>query len=377
MLPHPEDPYLVVFEGLDTLSATELLDHQWPTFSQDVKSRYSFFATHNSGVFFFSLDPWVQSLEKELQNSEKLGAPLRIDVIKNGPGTLRERILSFNQEWDAASDCVSPATACLNFQDSDLGYFLLTSAGGHPTAATLDEPYQPYDKPVPTFDDDEGDSFVPDMNLLNLGPARSIYHPPDAFYAPSSLPRFIDTHVENRHRRTMKEEVRLSTVNLDLMTQAHRLLSQETHRLGIAASDLFRRCERLQDELRDQINRANEVAQRIEKVAGEDADPYLDSIRGRRSPSLDDRLEDARSRQGELAGRYEALRKKFSGVGGKNLSEKEQLWSAEVDKMHDSVAPPPAEHEEDEELASELWHRCREVSCSVASFSLPVRLTLR
>lgn len=307
----------------------------------------------------------MQSLEKELQNSEKLGAPLRIEIIKNGPGTLRERILSFDQDRDSASDSVSSATACLNFQDPDLGYFLLTSVGGQPEAATLDEPYQPYDKPVSTFDDDERENYMPDMNLLNLGPARSIYHPPDAFYAESSLPRFLETHVESRHRRTMKEEVRLSTVTLDLMTQAHRVLSQETHRLGLAASDLFRRCERLQDELRDQIDRANEVAQRTEKVAGEDADPYLDSVRGRRSPSLDDRLERARSRQGELASRYEALRKKFSSVGGKTLSEKERLWIAEVERTDESVAPPPAEHEEDEELASELWHRCREVSCSI------------
>lgn len=367
MLPAPKDPYLVVYEGLDTLSPVEQLDQQWPTFSEDVNSRYSFFATHNSGVFFFSLDPWVQILEKELQNSEKLGAPLRIDVIKNGPGTLREQILSFDQDRDSALDSISPATACLNFQDSDLGYFLLTSVGGQPEAATLDKPYQPYEKPMPTLDDDDGEDFMPDMNLLKLGPARSIYHPPDAFYAESSLPRFIDTHVESRHRRMMKEEVRLSTVTLDLMTQAHRVLSQETHQLGLAASDLFRRCERLQDELRDQINRANEVAQRIEKVAGEDADPYLDSIRGRRSPSLDDRLQTARSRQGELAGRYEALRKKFGSVGGKTLSEKEQLWIAEVGRTQENVAPPSAEHEEDAELASELWHRCREVCCSVTS----------
>lgn len=342
------------------MSPTEQLDVQWPTFSPDVKSRYSLFTTHNSGVFFLSLDPWVQNLEKELKDSEILGAPLRIDIIKNGPSTFRQSILSFDQDRDSASGSALPVTACLNLQDSDLGYFLLTLVGGQPKAATLDEPHQQYDKPVSNIDDPEGDDLMPDMNLLNLGPARSIYYPPDAFYTDSALPRFLDTHVESRHRRTMKEEVRLSTVALDLMTQAHRLLSQETHKLGLAASDLFRRCERLQDELRDQINRAKEVAQRTEKVAGEDADPYLDSNRGWRSPTLDERLENAQSRQVELADRYEALRKKFSSVGGKTLSEKEQLWIAEVDGTHKTVTTPP-EHEEDEELASELWHRCREV----------------
>lgn len=345
------------------MSPTEQLDQQWPTFSHDVdeNSRYSFFITHNSGVFYFALDPWVPSLEKELQNSEKLGAALRIDTIRNGPGTLRERILSYDQDQNPVSNSSSLATACLSFRDSDLGYFLLTSVDGQPEAATLEEPYQPYDQSVSTNDDDDINEYLPDMDLLTIGPARTVYRPSEAFYDESSLPRFLDTHVENRHRKMMKEEVRLSTVTLDFMTQAHRTLSQETHKLGLAASDLFRRCERLQDELRDQINRANEVAQRTEKVAGEDADPYLDGIRGRQSPTLHERLEKARSRQGELAGRYEALRKKFSGVGGRSLSEKEQLWMAEVKEIHESVAPPPAEHEEDEELASELWKRCREV----------------
>lgn len=339
-----------------------MLDQQWPTFTRDVISLSSFFVTHSCGVFSFSLDPWIHSLEKELRNSEKLGAPLRIEVIKEGRGTLRERILAFDQDQDHSSDPVAPVTACLNFQDSDLGYFLLTSVGGRPEAATLDEPYPQSIKQEPGFEEEGGEDYLPDLNLLSLGPARSTYQPPDAFYARSSLPRFIDTHVESRHRRTMKEEVRLSTVTLDLMTQAHRVLSQETHRLGLAASDLFRRCERLQDELRDQITRANEVAQRVEKVADEDADPYLDNIRGRRSPTLDQRLDKARTRQGELVDRYEALRKKFSSVGGKTLSEKEQLWVAEVDRVQKSVDEPSEEHEDNEDLASELWHRCREVS---------------
>lgn len=341
-----------------------MLDQQWPTFTRDVISPSSFFVTHNCGLFSFSLDPWIHSLEKELRNSEKLGAPLRIEVIKEGRGTLRERILAFDQDQDHSSDSVGPVTACLSFHDSDLGYFLLTSVGGRPEAATLDEPYPQSIKQEPGFEEEEGEDYLPDLNLLSLGPARSTYQPPDAFYARSSLPRFIDTHVESRHRRTMKEEVRLSTVTLDLMTQAHRVLSQETHRLGLAASDLFRRCERLQDELRDQINRANEVAQRVEKVADEDADPYLDNIRGRRSPTLDQRLDKARSRQGELVDRYEALRKKFSSVGGKTLSEKEQLWVAEVQRVQKSVDEPNEEQGPDGDLASELWHRCREV-CGV------------
>ena len=96
----PKEPYLIVLEGLETLSPTDQLDLEWPTFTEDVQSRYSFFITHSKGVFFFSLEPWVQSLEQELQSSESLGAPFRMDVIKNGPGTLRERMLAFNYEQE-------------------------------------------------------------------------------------------------------------------------------------------------------------------------------------------------------------------------------------------------------------------------------------
>lgn len=353
----PPEPYLVVLEGLDTLSRTEQLDLQWPTFSPDINSRYSLFATHNHGVFYFSFDPWIQSLEKELQSNEKFGAPLRIDLIRNGPGTLTERILHFDEE--ESSDSERAVSACLTFDDSDLGYFLLTSINRHPEAVTFDDQYQSYGRPQLKYEAEEDQ--MPDMSLLNIGPVRTIYQPSDSFYAESSLPRFLEKNVPSRHKRMIKEEIRLSTATLDLMTQAHRILSEETHRLGLAASDLFRRCERLRDELSDQVSRANEVAQRTENLSGEDADIYLETIKRKQPPSLEQRLENVRSKQEELTGRYDRLRKKFSNAGGRALSEKERLWVEEVDQAHTSTASPPPEAEDDEQLASELWHRCREV----------------
>ena len=353
-----------MLEGLDTLSRNEQLDLQWPTFSQDVNSRYSLFATHSHGVFYLSFDPWIENLEKELWNSEKLGAPLRINLIKNGPGTLRERVLSFEQEEDLVT--VRAVSACLSFQDSDLGYFLLTSVDGHPEAATFNQEHQSRGQAVYRYEteEEEASDHMPEMGELNLGPTRAIYQPADAFYAESSLPRFLEKNVHSRHKRMMKEEVRLSTVTLDLMAQAHRVLSQETHRLGLAASDLFRRCDRLRKELSDQVNRANEVAQRTEKVAGEDADPYLESIRTKEPSSLQERLEKVRSRQEELTKRYENLRKKFSTTGGRVLSEKEQSWISEMYQAAGSIhGPPETEDGEDEDIeqASELWRRCDEV----------------
>ncbi|KAK4691596.1 nucleoporin NUP82, partial [Lecanoromycetidae sp. Uapishka_2] len=271
LLPTPNDPYLVVLEGLDTLTSNDKLDLEWPTFSSDPNSRYSFFTTHSRGVYFFSLDPWIQTFDKELKSNETKGAPFRMNIIKNGPGSLRERLLSFEQDESSVSS--SLVTACLPMEDSDLGYFVLTSVNGHPHAATLDQP-QPHYSPAVKLET-QGDE-MPEMGKLEIASARETYQPSNDFWKGSSLPTFVKDHVHARHQRMVKGEIRLSTAALDLMTEAHRVTSEETHRLGLAAADLFRRCERLQEELRDQIKRASEVAQHTERIAGEDADTYLD-----------------------------------------------------------------------------------------------------
>ena len=362
-LPTLSEPYLVMLEGLDTLSSPDLADLEWPTISQDAESRYSFFTTHSKGVFYFSLEPWVESLEKELKNNESLGAHFRMDIIKNGPGALRERILSFDQDEDSRP--TPPATACLVFEDSDLGYFLLTCTNNHPHAATLDRPYP---SPLP---DSPNDPTDPDLQALTLGPARLPYQPSDAFYVPSSLPTFVKDHVPARHQRMVREEIRLSTATLDLMTAAHRVLSGETHRLGLAAADLFRRCERLQEELRDQIKRASEVALRTGRIVGDDSADYLDGSKRQRGGSVDERLEKVRRRHEELAARHEALRRKFNRCGGSALSEKEKAWFREAERVEKLVAWPEEDHADEDEQSAELWHRSREV-CEICLTSFIV-----
>lgn len=332
LLSPPQDPYLVVIECLDTLQPRELLDLQWPTFSEDVRSRYSLFTTHSKGVFFFSFEPWLDNLERELKGSSSIGTPFRLDIFKNGPGTLREQILSLNQ--DSRSRSKESVPACLTFDDSDLGYFLMTTADGQPHAATLDKPFSALTLMTDVEDDEE---YLLDMKTLAIGPVRSAYEPPRAFWARSSLPNFIDDHVQHRHRKTMRDEIKLSPATLDLMTEAHRKMSQETYLLGVAASDLFRRCQRLQSELCDQIKGAREAANRIEIIIGADADGYLDDIEGKKRTDLNGRIENAREKQEKLVGRHDRLRKRFSQAGGRELSEKERLWANEVHKTREAV----------------------------------------
>ena len=340
-----KDPYLIVLEGLETLNPIDSLDLEWPTFTEDVQSRYAFFITHSKGVFFFSLDPWVQSLEQELQSNESLGAPFRVDILKNGAGALRERMLTFSHEEDLASD--SSVAACLVLEDPDLGYFLLTPVNGEPKAAILEKPQS---EPAVAFEvEEEEDGFEssPDMDTLSLrGPAREIYQAPQIFSRGSSLPDFFNKNVPHRHRKLMTEPVRMSTNTLDLMTSAHRVISRETHLLGVAAADLFRRCERLQEELRDQICRANEVAHRTEVLVGEDADQYVGNTTGKGQATLDERLKKVRGRHQELVSRHEKLRENFSKTG-EQVSDKEKLWFAEVRRTAESVGVESVEHSQE------------------------------
>ena len=327
-LPDPEEPSLVPFEILETLTLDYAQEAEWPTFSLDVNSRYSFFVTHNQGIYFFSLDTWIPTLESELQSTASVGTAFRMEIITNGPGTLREQILDFQHEQDAAND--SP-TAAVILQDSDLGYFLLTEINGVPQAVLLDRPNVAVEEDLRI----QTTYYIPqETSATVLGPPRQPYIPPSSLWEQSALPQFVDNHVQNRHRKALKEEIRLSSMTLDLMTEAHRVLSEETYTLGKAAADLFRRCERLQEELREQIGRVKEAASRTEAIVGD-----LDEADDDEKPNaaVEKRLEDAQTRQEKINARFEVLAKKVRKYNGKPLSAQEQAYLAEVRRISSSV----------------------------------------
>lgn len=315
---------------------------EWPTFSLDVDSRYSFFVTHSHGVYFFSLDPWLQGLQSELRNTSVTGSGFRMNVFRNGPGTLCEKILQF--EPIIFSEQADSPTACVVLQDSDIGYFLLTSAGGQPQAATLDKPGVLVSEIYTSDLDEEDYSYNPEQNVLATAPIRSVYQPPESFWTQSSLPAFLDKQLKSRQKKVLKDEIRLSAVTLDLMTEAHRILSQECYHFGVAASDLFCRCERLQLELRHQISIVNDTAHRIEKLLGENEDDYRvkgeeeeESRKEKGIAALERRFKDAQTRQDNLVERYRRLTRQVARSGGNILSEKEQQWFAEVAKIQEEV----------------------------------------
>ncbi|KAL8690444.1 MAG: hypothetical protein Q9224_004405, partial [Gallowayella concinna] len=359
----PEAPELVLFEALDTLDPEAVSEKEWPTFSRDPFSHYSFFTTHSQGVFSFSLNPFVKRLEDELQNLSTAGANFRLNMLLESSGILRERILRFDQDGFASSqpDPASSATACIVIYDSDLGYFLLTSTknNNYPHAASLDLPKSFTIKSEPLFEDEDFDSpyLNPDFNDSdgNLGLtshiARSAYEPPSTFWNPSSILTLTSQSLPSHRRRTLRDEIRLSPATLDLMTSAHRVLSTETHVIRTAAAALFNRCERMVQELRTQIERVREINQRAEQLAlggggvggGGVGDGRHEVEGATASEKLGVRVQVCFERQDTLTQRMGKLRRKAMKLERKELSEKEREFDKELKRLERVVVKPQAE----------------------------------
>ncbi|KAL8650911.1 MAG: hypothetical protein Q9226_004954 [Calogaya cf. arnoldii] len=349
---------LILVEALDTMDAEAISENEWPTFSRDPFSRYSFYTTHSQGVYFFSLDPWTKRLEDELQNSTTAGANFRLSMLRQSSGTLRESIIRFDQDRFTSNNTSSPsasANACVVLHDSDLGYFLLTSTsdGTHPHAATLDIPKSFTFKQEPLSDDDfENPNLYPDSNesaadlSLTTHVARSAYEPPSTFWNQSSLLQLTSQSLPPHRRRTLREEIRLSTATLGLMTSAHRLLSNETHAIKTAAADLFNRCERMLQELQTQIERVREVNGRAEQLVLGGGDE--DTEGGTASERLGSRAQQCLAKQERLTARMEKLRRKAGRLEIRAVGDKEREFDKEMISLEKVVCKPDEEDEDED-----------------------------
>ncbi|KAI4262380.1 MAG: hypothetical protein L6R42_002447 [Xanthoria sp. 1 TBL-2021] len=361
---------MILVEALDTLDAEAISENEWPTFSRDPFSRYSFYTTHSQGVYFFSLDPWIKRLEDELQNSTTAGANFRLNMLRESSGTLRECIVRFDQDrfttnHISSSSSSASANACIVLHDSDLGYFLLTSTNNdtHPRAATLDIPKSfTFKQESLSYDDDfEYSNLYPDSNdsTADLGLtthiARSAYEPPPTFWNQSSLLQLTSQSLPAHRRRTLREEVRLSTATLELMTSAHRLLSNETHAIKTAAADLFNRCERMMQELRTQIERVREVNGRAEQLVlgGGDDDTEGENA----SERLGSRAQKCLEKQERLTERIERLRRRAVKLEIREVGDKEREFYKELVSLEEVVCRPNEEDDDDDSFLDDAEGR--------------------
>ncbi|KAE8144863.1 hypothetical protein BDV25DRAFT_165908 [Aspergillus avenaceus] len=340
-LSEPSD--LVLVESLDTMREGQQSAKNWPTFTKDVHSRYGFFVTNETNVTFISLSSWVQRLEAELQSEDSSGSAFRLQVLCEGAVSLREPIVQVDEVVKNQKGHPDHLPSSLVYYDYDLGYLLLSHHPSHPYAAIMDAPEFSFPS-LAELRNIDADQQTPGSPILP--PRRPPYQVPAIFYSESPLEFFVDKNIPHRQRHTLKEQVRLSPATLDLVAAAHRILSAHTNALERAASDLFRRCERLQGEMQDQLKQISDVSDRIKGVSSEIGEDGERKEGSRSGEALDKRLQAAKDRQEQLVQRYEAIRSKVLKSGGRPLSEKEKSWVSEVETLSESFEKSDEESRE-------------------------------
>lgn len=318
-------PSALTFETLDVLSPSEVTADCWPVFSDDVTSRYSFFVTHNSGLTQVSLAPWVFRLESELSGESPAGSDMRVGLIAQARSEV-DRVY------------IEPApgnslAACVAIRDPDLGYFLLSATPTDPVALLFDTPE---DELVPFKTSSSPTPFLEPTTeqkaALELFTPRPAFQPSPVFDQPSELPKLRQMLLTSRHVALMGQQVRLSPATLKVFSSAHQILSMETGRLNEAVSELFRRCDSLRLDLKEQIVKANELKGRIERISGSDGESRSDEAR------LTQALVQRRQKQDELMQRLDNLKRRAHQTAPRELSDKERAWVDEVRRYEASVA---------------------------------------
>lgn len=316
---------LLTFETLDVLAPSEVTADCWPVFSDDVTSRYSFFVTHNSGISQVSLAPWVFRLESELNGESPAGSDMRVGLIAQAKSDV-ERIYIEPPPGTSLAACVA-------IRDPDLGYFLLSATPSDPVALLFDipedefVPFKASSSPTPFFEP------TPEQKApLEIFTPRPAFQPSAVLDQPSELPKLRQMLLTSRHVALMGQQVRLSPATLKVFSSAHQILSTETGRLNEAVSELFRRCDSLRSELKEQIVKANDLKGRIERISGSDEESESDEVRLTRT------LAQRRQKQDELMQRLENLKRKVHHTAPRELSHKERTWVDEVKRYHESLS---------------------------------------
>lgn len=289
----------------------------------DIHTDFSFFVSHAGGVFYISLEPWIRKLENELSEPQTEGSDFRLKRVLDSANSSVEQYLLRKLSSDFAEQDVTSAVV---IEDGNVGYILITTINNEPTVILLDAP----EEGLPTEEELAEYMAVTGPNKE----VREAWQPPKELYEPFDILGSIN--VPSRHRGSLKEEIRLSPANLELLMDVHRVLSVQTSKLQHAVADLFNRATRLQEEFRDQVYRSSQIASNIDSVTGNDEDS-ADDVSTYGAAKIDDRLEKVKTRQDEINARYESLRRKMASIGSTELSEKEDNWISELQTMDSAV----------------------------------------
>ncbi|KAF2747231.1 hypothetical protein M011DRAFT_477316 [Sporormia fimetaria CBS 119925] len=329
-----------------------LTDDDSPSFNQsitpDVQTDFSFFVSQARGTFYISLEPWIRTLESELAEPQREGLEFRLGRTLDSATSKVEQCMSGLSESGSPSDEVN---ACVVFADGNLGYFVLTTVENQPRAVVLDAPE---DDGMPSKRElaEYMHVALPSCDL------RAAYQPPQALYEPLHFITNMGSFVPARHKASSREQLRLSPANLDILVTAHKALSRDTSTLQKAVAELFVRCQRLQDEFRDQIFRVAQLVNRVDTVTGNDPAMSGSELEAYASAKIEERLDNVKAKQKALNDRYEAIRKKMASVGGARVTEKEAAFFEELQTLERSLESKAETLTGDQDGSDEpVWQR--------------------
>ena len=329
---------------------------EWPMITSSVTRRYDLYVTSSQHVTFISFADWATRLDEEISSVEsgEAGLQLRLRNVCEGPFALQEKVLTIDEGKLQGFPC--PLSAPVLIHDIELGHMLLTSSASHPYAVSFDHAQSLSPIIAPLRSPTTSLTPIPQNNELvrastplaiDAVAPRDSYKPHSIFYHQPTAPlkNLLTANIPQRQKMTLKQEIRLSPATLDVVGFAHRTLATQTAQIENAASDLFRRCERLREELSNQVKQMSDLSSRIQRLSNNDEDN--EEV----ERNFETRLDKARDRQQSLSERHEALRRKITraGTAGRDLSIKELSWAQEIRQLAKNVGVPTEDDDEVEE----------------------------
>ena len=162
-----------------------------------------------------------------------------------------------------------------------------------------------------------------------------------------------------RRRPVIQQEVRLSMATLEVFSEGHKVVATEVDEINNAVAELFRKCETLHAELKEQIVMANKAKTKVDRITGEDS---ADESPVSQDQIARDRLRQVRERQAELAERMEKLKRRLGRATSRDLSDKEKAWAEEVRSLGGSILGSEADQTSSTPKSKQPWKRFEEIT---------------
>lgn len=343
-----------------------------PTFTLDPSNPYEFYVTTSKSVTSVSLEDWAARIGSEVSGETDTDSGLQSRLALACQSTICVTQTPITQE------AASLSTAVL-IDNIDIGTLLLTSSESRAIATQLDQSSFRTSKILtsePAFTSStrghtrNQSTFRASQSLMQVlsadnqpqvdtPPTREPYAPPRVFYENHMAP--IDrlrSSIPVQHRHVLTQSpMQMSPVCLTIMTTAHRTLSGQTSDIERAVAELFRRCERLREELSDQVAQMAQLAERLQQIgSGNESDELVKDTQNPipHDEQISARITAAQTRQKELFARYERVRKRAAQIrsGNKPINVSEQRWIDEVSNLSKHVGVEDTDSSNDENLMS-------------------------